>query len=441
MHNMALALQDVGHHVSGSDDEIYDPARSRLEAKDLLPDQMGWDVDRIDRSLDAIILGMHARLDNPELQKAQDLGIPIYSFPQYVFEQAKDKTRVVIAGSHGKTSTTAMVCHVLRKQGMAFDYLVGAQLEGFTNMVQFSDAPIIIIEGDEYLSSPLDRHPKIHYYQPHISVITGIAWDHINVFPTFDTYLDQFRIYLQKMETGAKVIYNEEDEYLPRLIQSAPTDLQLSGFTTPTSTIKGNLLYLLTGDGEHAIQVFGAHNFRNIAAAKQVCAALGITSADFWTAIQSFKGASKRMELLAQEQRSFIYLDFAHAPSKVDAAVDAVRYRFPDHQLIACLELHTFSSLNKQFLADYAGSMDLADEAFVYYSPHTLKMKRMEAIEPEELQAAFQRSDLRVYLDQVSLQAAVESLPSEKVVYLFMTSGKFGGWDLRTWAPDFLKKS
>ena len=430
MHNLALALHYNHHTVTGSDDEIYNPARDRLDAVGLLPSEMGWHPDNIHADLDFVILGMHARPDNPELLRAQELQVPIYSYPEFLYQHAKDKKRVVIAGSHGKTTTTAMVLHVLQHQGIDTDYLVGAQLEGFERMVRLSDAPLIIIEGDEYLSSPIDRRPKILHYRPHLAVITGIAWDHINVFPTFDHYLEQFRLFIDSMEQEGKLFYYAQDTYLKQIGPSNPsiTAEEYEGFEAVIKTGKAFLQY----EGrEIPLQIFGQHNLENLKAAYLLCLELGISDEAFFTAISSFRGAAKRMQLLEEKENAVAYLDFAHAPSKVKATVDAFKAQFPQRRLLACLELHTFSSLNKTFLQEYAGSLEQADEAIVYYSPHTLKMKQLPPIYPDDIQKAFRHHQLSVYNENQSLLVHLQAQQWENANLLLMTPGTFNGLHLK----------
>ncbi|MEY4928183.1 MAG: hypothetical protein RI894_2621, partial [Bacteroidota bacterium] len=414
MHNLALALSDNGHAVTGSDDEIYEPARSRLAAKKLLPKAEGWQVAAITADLDFVIVGMHARADNPELLAAQALGLPIYSYPEYIYEHAKDKTRIVIAGSHGKTSTTAMLLHVFQACHINCDYLVGAQLEGFHNMVRLSDAPYMLIEGDEYLASPLQPVPKFHFYKPHIAVLTGIAWDHINVFPTFENYVAQFRLFVAMMSPESVLFYYKNDANVAAIAETALCEVE--EYDTPACTMyHRNLcpykvydptLKAIVYFGRTKLQVFGKHNLENLNAAYLVCRKIGISTEAFFTHIQTFKGASKRLQLLKKKKSTHIYLDFAHAPSKVRATVAALRSGQPamySSRLVVCLELHTFSSLNKDFLPQYADSLNAADLAYVFYSPHTLEMKRMPPLSESEVKAFFNHPNLQVVHDKTEL--------------------------------------
>ncbi len=439
MHNLALALHQNKHIVTGSDDEIYNPAKDRLAAAGLLPPAMGWFPEKIQPDIDIIILGMHARKDNPELLKAQALGLKIYSYPEYIYEHAKNKKRVVIAGSHGKTTTTSMIMHVLKYHHQDFDYLVGALLDGFDLMVRLSDAPIMIIEGDEYLSSPIDLVPKIHHYKPHIAVITGIAWDHMNVFPTFDNYVEQFRIFIKTILPEGILFYYEKDKYLPEIAHIGTC--QSMSYDAFDAVLKNNKTYLLTGNKtEIPLQIFGYHNLSNLKAAYDVCRAIGISDEAFFEAVQTFKGAAKRLQTLCQTEASIAYLDFAHAPSKVQATLEAVKAQYPDRELVACLELHTFSSLNKAFLPQYMATMNKADTAVVFFNEHTLKMKNMPPLSIDEVKTFFGRPDLHVFTDNAELKRFLEQFSFQNRNLLLMTSGTFMGWDMKQLAEDLLHK-
>ena len=433
MHNIALALYYNHHTVSGSDDEIYNPARDRLAAQGLLPKKMGWNPDRITKALDLVILGMHARPDNPELQRARELNIPIYSYPAYVYEQAKRQKRVVIAGSHGKTTTTSMVMHVLKYLKKDFDYLVGAQLDGFETMARFSDAPVSIIEGDEYLSSPIDRRPKFLHYLPDLAVITGIAWDHINVFPDFEDYKNQFLLLAQSMPVSGKLFYYKNDPHLPKLMSDPSIVCKVTPYEGFRFRVKNNQTFLTTNnEKEIPLKIFGAHNLENLQAAYLLCTELGVSSTDFFKAIKSFKGAAKRLDFLCKTETAVAYKDFAHAPSKVKATTEAMKAQYPNRQLIACVELHTFSSLNKKFLPHYKDTLAAADRAFVFYSEHTLKMKKLPAITPAEISKAFNHPNLTVIQNEFSiLDKALRRFGWKEQNLLLMTSGNFGGWDMK----------
>lgn len=429
MHNMALALQKKGYEVTGSDDAIFDPSKSRLEKAGLLPDEMGWFPEKITADIEVVILGMHARDDNPELVKAQQIGLPIYSYPEYIYEQCKHKKRVVIGGSHGKTSITAMILHVLQYHQLACDYMVGAQLDGFDTMVKLTqDAPIVILEGDEYLSSPIDRRPKFHWYKPHIAVLSGIAWDHINVFPTFENYVDQFRIF--KDDVSDTLIYCNEDAQLRKLANEGAS-CRLQGYRTPSYSIENGISYWHGMKANVPLAIFGDHNLQNLNAARMVCEELGLSEKKFLDAIQFFKGASKRLELVKQTDSSVLYKDFAHSPSKLKATSAAMKKQFDDRTLVACMELHTFSSLNEDFLKQYAHCMDEPDTAIVYFSPAAIKHKKLAPITEEQVHTAFAREDLMVFTDSKKLQAYLQSLNWNNQNLLMMSSGNFDGIDFK----------
>lgn len=428
MHNLALALHDKGEHITGSDDAIFEPSKSRLQAKGLLPEQEGWFPEKITTDLDAVILGMHAKSDNPELLKAQELGLKIYSYPEFIYEHSKDKTRVVIGGSHGKTTITSMILHVMNYHNVAVDFLVGAQLEGFTNMVHLTkENDFMVIEGDEYLSSPTDLRPKFHLYKPNIALISGIAWDHINVFPTFENYVDQFKIFIDKITNGGILIYNEDDETVKQIVEEAEKPIRKLPYSLPEYTIENGITYLETLDGSMPIEVFGAHNLSNLAGAKWICQNMGIDEAEFYEAIASFKGASKRLEKIAQTPTAVAYKDFAHSPSKVKATTQAVKKQYPDKKLVACLELHTYSSLNTEFLTEYQGALDAADTAVVFYSPDAVAIKKLEEISKEQIEKAFNREDLIVYTNPDEFKSFLLVQEFTDSVLLLMSSGNYGG--------------
>ena len=430
MHNLAIALKIKGFDVTGSDDEIFDPAKGRLEKYGILPTDIGWHPEKITSDLDAVILGMHAREDNPELLKAKEIGLKIYSYPEYLYEQSKDKTRVVVGGSHGKTTITSMIIHVLQHLHIDCDYMVGAQLEGFEVMVKLSDtAKVMVIEGDEYLTSPIDRRPKFHVYQPTIGIISGIAWDHINVFPTFENYVDQFRIFAQMIPENGQLIYCQEDEEL-RKLGTEITNTVCKPYGVHPYIIRDGVTYLVHDNKETPLQIFGKHNLMNINAARLACNALGVTDEEFYEAIASFKGASKRLELVAKTTECAVYKDFAHSPSKLKATINAVREQYPDRKLVACMELHTFSSLTEEFLKQYAHAMDEADTAMVYYSPAAVQHKKLPPIHPEMIFDAFQRKDLTVFNDSNLLRDKLLETDWHHSVLLLMSSGNFDGINL-----------
>ncbi|WP_353120497.1 Mur ligase family protein [Myroides odoratus] len=431
MHNLALALHAKGDIVTGSDDAIFEPSKTRLAKQGLLPEQEGWYTEKITADIDAVILGMHAKEDNPELIKAKELGLTIYSYPEFIYEHAKNKTRVVIGGSHGKTTITSMVLHVLNYHGVEVDYLVGAQLEGFDRMVNLTDDnDFMLIEGDEYLSSPIDRRPKFHLYEPNIALLSGIAWDHINVFPTFENYVDQFRIFIDKITNGGILIYNEEDAIVKQIAEESTNPIRKIPYTTLENEIVDGVAYLITSEGPMPLEVFGQHNINNISGAKWVCQNMGIDEDDFFDAITSFKGASKRLEKLYDEGTTVVYKDFAHSPSKVKATMKAVREQYPNKQVVACLELHTYSSLNADFLSEYKGSLDAADQAVVFYSLDALKIKRMPEITAEQMKTAFDLPALITYTNADDFKTYIKNLDLKDSVLLFMSSGDYGGLDL-----------
>ena len=437
MHNMALALHHKGFEVTGSDDAIFEPSKTRLDEFGLLPETFGWHPQKIHIGLDAVILGMHARIDNPELKKAQELNIPIYSYPEYIYQQSKNKKRVVIGGSHGKTSITAMILHVLGFHNINCDFMVGAKLEGFDTMVKLTkDAEIIILEGDEYLSSPIDRRPKFHWYKPDVAVLSGIAWDHINVFPTFENYVEQFRIF--KNDVTDSLIYCQDDSELVALSKES-SDCTWIGYSTPENYIKNGITFLK--DGNIPLEIFGNHNLQNCNAARLVCNQIGVDDAMFYDAIKSFMGASNRLELVAKGVDSVVYKDFAHSPSKLRATSDAMKKQFSDRKLVACMELHTFSSLNEEFLKQYKGCMDEPDTSIVYFSPEAIAHKKLEPITKEQVHQAFGRTDLQVFTDSSILQEYLKSLEWQKQNLLMMSSGNFDGIDLAELSADVVTNS
>jgi UDP-N-acetylmuramate: L-alanyl-gamma-D-glutamyl-meso-diaminopimelate ligase len=431
MHQLAIALHKKGHTVSGTDDEIFEPALSNLKAKGLLPATIGWQPQLITPDIDAVILGMHARGDNPELLQARALGLPVYSFPEYIYEESKQKTRVVVGGSHGKTTTTSMIMHVLKSAGLAFDYLVGARLEGFEQSVQVSDAPVIVCEGDEYPASVVEKRPKFHFLFPHLAIITGIAWDHINVFPTFEFYLEQFRIFIDKIEPGGTLVYNETDAVLNQLVtEKLRSDISYQPYGLPAHVIEHGQTIITIGYSSARLKVFGNHNLLNLHAAWQVCRRLGVSEAGFCDAIANFTGAARRLEILAEAGNTIVYRDFAHAPSKVKASMEAVRQQFPAKRLIAVLELHTYSSLNADFLPQYHGAMQAADAACIFYSNHALEIKKLPPISEAQIRQGFQQPDLFVTHLREVLEDWLREQDFSNTSVLLMSSGNFDGLDL-----------
>lgn len=429
MHNLAIALHKKGFNVTGSDDVIFEPSSTRLANYGLLPKSFGWFEDNITADIDAVILGMHARLDNPELVKAQQMGLKIYSYPEYIYEQSKDKLRVVIGGSHGKTTITAMILHVLNFYKWDFDYLVGAQLAGFDTMVKITDsAPVIVIEGDEYLASPIDPRPKFHLYHANIAVISGIAWDHINVFPTFGDYISQFEKFITSIVPGGKIIYCENDVELVKIIESSNSIIQKIPYAIPSHNVIDGISYLLPQ--MTPLKVFGDHNLMNLNAARLVCKQLNVNEEDFNNAISSFSGAAKRLELLSSKNETSVYKDFAHSPSKLKATIDAVKAQFTKRKLVACIELHTFSSLNKAFLDQYKDTMNEADVAVVYIDEKTFKHKKMEPLSEADIQLSFNDKNIKFFNDVSALEQYFRSLNFKNTNLLLMSSGNFDGMDL-----------
>ncbi len=440
MHNLAIALKEKGYDVSGSDDEIFEPSLSRLKKHEILPPSIGWDISRITSELDAIVLGMHARADNPELLKAKDLGLKIYSYPEYLYEQTKDKIRIVIGGSHGKTTITSMVMHVLKFTGIDFDYMVGAQLEGFENMVSLKqNTKIAVFEGDEYLTSPIDLRPKFHLYMPTIALISGIAWDHINAFPTYEGYKNQFAIFIDKIIENGTLIYCAEDSEIIDLVSKSKKNINKLPYTThPFESTEGSAC-LVIKNAKIPLSIFGKHNMQNISGAKAVCNQVGITDEIFYKAISSFKGASKRLQQLAENQHTKVFLDFAHSPSKVAATVQAVSETYRNRELVACLELHTFSSLNAEFLNQYKGTMGKSNISLVYFNPETISHKKLSPMEPNDVKNNFLPSDVEVYTDSQMLITKLKSIEWKDKNLLIMTSGNFSGINLQELAMEIVK--
>jgi UDP-N-acetylmuramate: L-alanyl-gamma-D-glutamyl-meso-diaminopimelate ligase len=435
MHQLAIALKRKGYKVSGSDDEIFEPARTNLENEGLLPVSTGWDDTKISPDLDAVILGMHAKGDNPELLKAKELNLKIFSFPEYIYQESIPKKRIVVGGSHGKTTTTSMIMHVLKLNNMNFDYLVGAKLQGFDQSVAITNAPVIVCEGDEYPASVIEKKPKFHFLFPHIAILTGIAWDHINVFPTFDFYLEQFIIFINKIEKDGILIYNESDQVLNNLVLKCKrSDIRYQPYSIPQNSINHGKTTVTIENAVDELKVFGNHNLLNLNAAWYACKELGITALDFVNAISSFTGASKRLELIASNQSTNVYRDFAHAPSKVKASIDAVKEQHPDMQLIAILELHTFSSLNEQFMSEYHGAMEKADIAIVFYSKHALELKRMPNLDKDKVIKGFAKKGLLVMNDKEELWNWLQLQDFKNADLLLMSSGNYDGLDILNFA-------
>ncbi|MDG1039236.1 MAG: Mur ligase family protein [Polaribacter sp.] len=428
MHNLAIALSKKGFIITGSDDAIHEPSKSRLESYGLLPKELGWFSDKIHQNLDAVILGMHAKKDNPELKKAQELGIKIYSYPAFLFDQAKNKTRVVIGGSHGKTTITSMILHVLHYHEKEVDFMVGAQLEGFETMVHLTEEnDFSVLEGDEYLSSPIDLRPKFHLYKPNIALLSGIAWDHINVFPTFESYVSQFEVFISSITNGGILVYNEEDEIVKKLVEESTASIKKYPYRTPDHFIENGTTFLNTEEGDLPLEFFGSHNLQNLAGAKWICQHMGIDQDDFYEAIVSFKGASKRLEKIVENTTTVVFKDFAHSPSKVNATTKAVKEQYSERTVLACLELHTYSSLNATFLSEYRGALNAADKAVVFYSPDAVKIKQLDAVSKEQIAAAFDRDDLIIYTNPVEFKDFLFSQNLQNTALLLMSSGNYGG--------------
>ena len=437
MHNLAIALKLKGYSITGSDDAINDPSRSRLKKYNLLPQKEGWFSKKITSDIDAVVLGMHAKDDNPELLKARELGLKIYSYPEFIFNQSKDKIRIVIGGSHGKTSITSLVLHVLRTLNIESDYMVGAQLDGFEVMVKLTEtSKYIVLEGDEYLSSALDPRPKFHLYKPDIALISGIAWDHINVFKTFENYLKQFEIFINSIEKNGTLVYNELDPELKKLVSSNKSNLNYIPYSIPKHKIIDGISFIDINNRLYRLKIFGDHNLQNISGALNICKALGVESEDFYNAITSFNGASNRLELVYKSSETIIFKDFAHSPSKVKATTEAVHKQFPNRKLISFFELHTYSSLNPLFLEKYRDTLNHSDECYIYYSEKNMRIKRLEPIDSELIIRSFNHSSLTVIDNYEKLNKKIYDLDLSNSVLLMMSSGKFGGLDI-----DKIKKS
>ena len=447
MHNLALALQQKGFTITGSDDEINEPSLSRLRNAGLLPASTGWFPEKITPSVDAVILGMHARADNPELLRAQQLGTKVYSYPECLYEFSKHKLRVVIGGSHGKTTITSMILHVLKDTKRDFDYMVGAKIEGFETMVRLSESsPVIVLEGDEYLSSPVDRRPKFHLYHADIALLSGIAWDHINVFPTFREYVKQFQLYVDQIPPAGTIIYCSNDSVVQQVIENTTSYCKKISYSIPDHSIKNGVSYLShnSAEGKESttpVQVFGDHNLMNLQGAKEVCTMLGVSDDEFYKSIATFKGAARRLEKLTENESLTVFKDFAHSPSKLKATIEAVKKQFPNRTLIACMELHTFSSLNENFLSEYKNSMDKADEAIIYYNPHTIAHKKLKSVNPDQVKSAFAREDASVFTESDKLREYLSVKKYDGAVLLMMSSGNYDGINLESFAAELSARS
>lgn len=441
MHNLALAMHDKGYVVTGSDDEVFEPSRSRLESAGILPEKMGWFPEKITSELDAVILGMHARKDNPELERALQLNVKVFSYPEFIYNQSQDKKRVVIAGSHGKTTITSIILHVLNYFHRDFDYMVGAQLAGFDRMVKLtSSAPVIILEGDEYLTSPIDLRPKFIWYKPHIALISGIAWDHINVFPTFETYVQQFSNFVETIEPSGVLVYFENDPEIEKIVHQSESNLHKKPYSTPPHNVESGTTKWITGKGEVELQVFGTHNLQNLNGARLVLNELDISDEMFFEAITTFSGAAKRLEKVAENEKSIVYKDFAHSPSKLKATSEAVKAQWPNRKLVAVMELHTYSSFEPEFLKEYRGSFDSPDQAVVFYLPETAKHKKLPEITPEQVKHAFDKQDIVIINRTEDLKAFLENISWKDTNLLFMSSGNYGGIHIDEYSNQLLNR-
>lgn len=440
MHNLAIALKKKRYEVTGSDDEIFSPAKERLEQYGILPKELGWHEERISQDLDCVILGMHAKEDNPELLKAKELGLKIYSYPEFLYEMSKDKKRIVVGGSHGKTTTTAMILHAFKSAGIETDYMVGAMLKGFDVMVKMSEsARYMVLEGDEYLTSPIDLRPKFHLYMPDIAIITGIEWDHVNVFPTFDKYKEQFETFTTKISDNGTLIYCSEDANVVDVASRCRSDIKKLPYGVLPHRVENGITYIIYNNKEYKMQIFGNHNLMNMNAAMIACKQVGISEDIFLTSMQSFEGAAKRLEIIKQTNQAIMFKDFAHSPSKLKATVSAVKKQFPKRRLIAVMELHTYSSLTQDFLKQYKGTMELADKAVVYYNHHALELKRLPDLEKEKIYSSFGKNDLTVTDSKEELVKILEAQDYSDTCLLMSSSGNFDGLDLDLLAEKVIR--
>lgn len=442
MHNLALVLKSKGYDVTGSDDEIFEPSKSRLAAAGILPDKDGWDPGRLRSDIDTVILGMHARIDNPELVRAREMGLKIMSFPEYIYEETKDKLRIVVGGSHGKTTTTAMIMHVLKDNCISFDYLVGSAIDGYDTMVGLDDkSSIAVIEGDEYLTSPIDRRPKFHLYKPDIAIINGIAWDHMNVFPTFENYCEQFATFVSTITAGGTLIYYKDDFEVNKIAGQCRDDIIKKPYGIHGYFTNKTGCYAATISRTVKVSFFGEHNMQNLSAAKEACMIAGVSEDQFYGSIGSFRGTARRLQQLAENGGRIVYFDFAHAPSKVRATVDAVKEQFHGRKIIAVLELHTYSSLSRAFLPQYRGTLEGASDSFVYFNPHAVSMKKLPELRSSEVAEAFGGENIRVCNDSSELIRSLHSAEGKDVVFLFMSSGDFNGTDMQLLAANLVSNS
>ena len=430
MHSLALEMKRMGNEITGSDDAIFNPSKAKLKAAEILPETLGWFPEKITNKIDVVILGMHAKINNPELLKAQSLKLKIQSYPEFLAEISQEKTRVVIAGSHGKTTITAMILHVLNYHDISTDFMLGAPVSAVTETLFVSEEnDFILLEGDEYLSSAIDLQPKFLWYQPEIALISGIAWDHINVFPTFETYVSQFEKFIFSIREGGVLLYNQEDLVLKDLVENSPHAVKKIPYRAPTHYIENGITFLDTSEGSLPLSVFGEHNLMNLSGAQWISQLMGLDAVEFYEAIPSFTGAAKRLEKISQGLTAVLYKDFAHAPSKVMATAKAVKDQFKGFEIQICLELHTYSSLDISFINQYKKTLSLADKAIIFYDPEALKIKNRSPISTEIIQAAFDHDFLKVITKTSSLEEYLFSQKYDNKILVMMSSGNFGGLD------------
>ena len=436
MHSLAIELKRLNYVVTGSDDVIYEPSKSSLIENDLYPKELGWHESNIKDDLDFVILGMHARSDNPELKLAKHKKIKIYSFPEFVYEYSKNKTRVVIAGSHGKTTIASMVLHVLKNNTINVDYLLGAKIEGLSNSVSLSNEnDFIIIEGDEYLSSRIHDTPKFHVYKPNIALISGISWDHVNVFPTFDVYKNQFGVFIDKIVDGGVLIYNDNDLEILDLLKNNQNFIRKIPYSRHNYIAKDNKFFIETDEGILPLKIFGKHNMENLSGAKQVCNLIGLTDDEFYNSILTFKGATNRLQLKEIKLGRSVIIDFAHSPSKLKASIDAVKTNFSG-ELVGVYELHTFSSFHKKFQIHYRGTMDKCDYPIIFIDRSNPKLKNQD-LDEESLKKSFNNLKMKFIFDKDELDNYIMSFEQLNLNLLLMSSGKFGGIDVDRLSKNF----
>lgn len=426
MHNLAIDLHKNGHTISGSDDQIFEPSFSKLKKYSLMPKNLGWNADFITDEIDLIILGMHAKEDNLELKKALELGLKIQSFPEFVASQITDKKRVAIAGSHGKTSTTAMLMHILKDNNFEFDYLVGSELPGYESMVKLSNAPLIVIEADEYLSSKLDQRPKFLWYKPQLSVITGIAWDHINVFPTFELYKKAFTDFIDSHQADSSIFFYQFDEELSKIINNST--YKCRPYTELTAKNQGQYSIVLdNNEEEYYFPFFGNHFLQNASAAIHLAMELGLNQKDIYKALESFPGSAKRLELVWANDQLFIYRDFAHSPSKVMATIKAFSRQFKDYQVFFVFEPHTFSSQQIDFIQHYNKCFEDLN-AYIFMDKKAFALKNKPMLSGPDIENAFGTNSILNSATELMKEIRKSSQKSKKTVWVLMSSGNMGGF-------------